>query len=202
MKENKKADNLIPTQYLGSKIDVSEKIVTTNATQASAWFRKASERLLDVNSWGSFANLSEFQLTDTSGERIFRTACEKDYIRIDIPGPGTKAGKGYDWVRIEEIRFDESPDEEILVMTVRPSAHPASKDNIPAHFLGCSATSTFLVKRKGLEIFVEEHGRNELINTKQRNLSDTARNFAVGLAAKLGLSYPQWNALVKGILEK
>lgn len=202
MKENKKADDLIPAQYLGSKMDVSEKLVTTNEAEAFAWFRKASERLLDVNSWGSFAGLSEFQLTDASEERIFRAAQEKDYIRIDIPGPGTKAGKGYDWVRIEEIRSVETPDEQILAMTVRPSAHPASEDNIPAHFLGHNATSTFVVKRKGLEIFVEEHGRNEIINTKQTNLSDNARNFAVGLAAKLGLSYPQWNALVKGILEK
>lgn len=202
MKENKKTAALIPAQQIGSKMDVNEKLVTANASEATAWFKKASSRLLDVNGWGKLAGLSDFKLMDASGKRIMRSAREQDFIRIDIPGPGIKAGKGYDWVIIEEIKLVKSIDEEILAMTVRPSSHPKSKEDTPAHFLERSATSTFIVRRKGLEISVEEHARNEVINTKQTGLFDNARNFAVGLAAKLGLSYPQWQALIKGILEK
>lgn len=202
MKESKKAEELIPAQHFGGRMDVCEKLMTTNAAEATARFSKSSEKLLDVNNWGRLTGLSDFKLMDALGQPTLRSAREQDYIRIDIPGPGTKAGKGYDWVRIEEIKLVESTDEEILAMTVRPAAHPINKGDIPAHFLKRSATSTFIVRRKGLEISVEEHARNELINTNQKGLLDNVRNFVVGLTAKIGLSYPQWSVLVKAILEK
>jgi len=42
-------------------------------------------------------------------------------------------------------------------------------------------------------------GRNEIINVDNENFSDNVRNYLVGLAAKIGASYPQWKSLIKGM---
>ncbi|MGY0037116.1 hypothetical protein [Pedobacter sp. NJ-S-72] len=38
-------------------------------------------------------------------------------------------------------------------------------------------------------------------NTDTSHLTDHIRNTLVGWTAKIGLSYPQWKSLVKGIVE-
>lgn len=200
MDVEEKIDSLIPDQYQGSRMDVVEQRLSPDEKQAVALFNRASERLLDVNRWGSLAGVSAFQLIDASGVRVERAVQEGDFIRIDIPGPGTMAGMGYDWVIVEQIIFLEEPDSSTLAMRVRPSAHPVSGSTEIAHFLKSIATSTFLIRRDGKAVFAEEHGRNEVANTDVERLIDKGRNFTVGLAAKLGLSYPQWKSLVKAFL--
>jgi len=44
-------------------------------------------------------------------------------------------------------------------------------------------------------------GRNEIINVDNENMSDNIRNYLVGLAAKMGASYPQWKSLLKGMAD-
>ncbi|MNL25317.1 hypothetical protein D3C87_1467950 [compost metagenome] len=85
-------------------------------------------------------------------------------------------------------------------MTVRPSANPLTDSQDTAHFLTNEATSTFQVKRVGNRIYAEEHGRNEVPNTDTKYTMDNIRNTFVGWGAKIGLSYPQWKSLVKGLL--
>jgi hypothetical protein len=89
---------------------------------------------------------------------------------------------------------------EVLSITARPASNPSTEDNSTAHFLTEEATSTFQVKRLGNAIFAEEHGRNEVANTATGSVLDNIRNTFVGLGAKIGFSYPQWKALVKGLL--
>jgi len=200
MKENKRITDPVPRQYSGSQMDAVEKREFETAVEADKHFQTACSRLLSVNRWGEYAGLSEFVLIDESGDRIERLAREGDYIRIDIPGPGTQTGKGYDWVKITEIIHSDELHESFLSMTVRPCKRPNPENDAIAHFLKKDATSTFIVKKQGLSILAEEHGRNEMPNTSDGSLYDKGRNFMVGMAAKIGLSYPQWKSLVKAFL--
>ncbi|MBC6111406.1 hypothetical protein ACFOG5_22700 [Pedobacter fastidiosus] len=191
---------IIPVQCIGSQMDVVEKRIFKDEAVARVKFGGIKERLLDVNNWGKYAGISAFRLMDTHGIRAERLAIKTDFIRIDIPGPGTHAGMGYDWVLIEDIEEIESEQERILYMRVRPCPHPLSGTHETAHFLKQDATSTFIVRQLGSYIYAEEHGRNEMPNIADGSFYDKGRNFVVGMAAKFGLSYPQWKSLVKGLL--
>lgn len=190
----------VPLQRTGKEMDVVEKLEVNSVAEANYFFQIVKNRLLDVNQWGKIAGMSDFALTDKDGNPVHRNATGGDFIRIDIPGPGTKAGGGYDWVRIEEVRLYKEHDAEILSMRARPSENPAIDRMDTAHFLTPEATSTFQVKRFGNTIYAEEHGRNEVPNTDTKSIADNLRNSVVGWAASMGLSYPQWNSLVKGLL--
>lgn len=199
--KSKKVEALIPEQEKGSQMDVVEERVASDEIAAKKCFELASDRLLAVNSWGEISGMSAFVLFDAGGSKVTRKAEKGDYIRIDIPGPGSSSGAGYDWVKIEEIVSQNKADEQFLAMRVRPAEFPLSDEGVVAHFLQDEATSTFLIRRKVAIITAEEHGRNELPNISEGKLLDRGRNLIVGLAAKFGLSYPQWKMLVKGLLD-
>jgi len=201
MEEDQFNRNIIPAQYIGTSMDALEEKISISTDEAIACFNRASAKLLTVNEWGNYAGMSDFQLIDPHGIKAERKAAEGDFIRIDIPGPGTQTGKGYDWVMIKEIRTINEGEQQVLAMTVRPCAHPLAQNGDTAHFLKDAATSTFMIKRDGLRVTAEEHGRNEVPNTTAGTLYDKSRNFMVGMAAKLGLSYPQWKSLVIGLLK-
>jgi hypothetical protein len=192
----------VPPQHTGSEMNAVEKIELGSEAEAIYFFNTVKERLLDINRWAEFAgmSMSTFRLTDSSGNEVDRKATDGDYIKIDIPGPGTTAGGGYDWVVIEDIRSQVLDGAEVLSITARPASNPSTEDNSTAHFLTEEATSTFQVKRLGNAIYAEEHGRNEVANTDTGSVLDNIRNTFVGLGAKIGFSYPQWKALVKGLL--
>lgn len=208
MENNKEQNNLgethVPAQYVGSEMNAVEKIELASEAEAVYFFSIVKERLLDVNRWTEVAGggMSDFFLTDNAGNLVQRKATGGDYIRIDIPGPGPQSGGGYDWVTIEEIKLQVLDDAEVLSMTARPSANPTTGSEDTAHFLTDQATSTFQVKRIGRVIYAEEHGRNELSNTDTEIPLDNIRNTFVGWGAKIGFSYPQWKALVIGLLKK
>jgi hypothetical protein len=192
----------VPSQRLGSEMNAVEQITLASEVQAVHFFQTVKERLLDVNHWKQIAGgtMSDFFLTDEVGNLVQRKATGGDHIRIDIPGPGSQTGGGYDWVTIEEIKLEVMDNAEVLSMTARPSANPLTDSEDTAHFLTDDATSTFQVKRVGSVISAEEHGRNEVPNTETENTLDIIRNTFVGWGAKAGFSYPQWKALVKGLL--
>lgn len=192
----------IPQQQKGTEMNVIEKITLDSEAEAIHFFKTVRERLLDVNRWSEISGngLSHFFLTDSGGNLVNRKATGGDHIKIDIPGPGTKAGGGYDWVEIEEIKEQTLDGIEILSMRARPAPNPLKNEGDTAHFLTEEATSTFQVKRIDNTIYAEEHGRNEVPNTDTENTIDNIRNTFVGWGAKIGFSYPQWKALVKGLL--
>lgn len=202
-KINKLGAELVPEQKTGSEMDVCQKLQLSSLDEAASFYQIVKSRLLDVNKWYDIAQLpvSAFKLFDCSGRVAERTARQGDFIRIDIPGPGSKTGKGYDWVHIEVIAEESGANSEAITMRVRPNAHPLGDDEHVAHFLKSCATSTFQVKRAGMLLTAEEHGRNEVANVHTGYLLDNIRNALVGVSAKIGLSYPQWKSLVKGLLE-
>ncbi len=192
----------VPSQEIGEQMDAEEQRLFTDEAAAIEFFELVKYRLLDVNQWASLTGsaLSTFQLNNTFGNPVERLAEEGDYIKIDIPGPGSSVGKGYDWVLIEKVMQAKEEGMEVLTLRARPAANPLSKSNDTAHFLTEQATSTFQVKRIGKHLYAEEHGRNEQANTYTADTLDNIRNMAVGWMAMLGLSYPQWKSLLKGLL--
>jgi len=194
----------VPVQTSGSEINAVEKVECRSDAEAEQFYHTVKARLIDVNGWAATAKLpmSSFKLFDYAGRAVDRDAEEGDFIRIDIPGPGTKTGQGYDWVIIEHLVEERAANAQAISMRVRPAAHPLGEDECIAHFLKSCATSTFQVKRIGNVVSAEEHGRNEVANLETGHLLDNIRNAVVSAGSKIGFSYPQWKSLVIGLLSK
>lgn len=194
----------VPVQTIGSEMNAVENVQCSSVAEAKEFYQAVKNRLINVNAWAAMASLpmSAFRLFDYAGRPVERNASEGDFIRIDIPGPGTKTGQGYDWVIIEALVEESGTKAESISMRVRPAAHPLSEDEHIAHFLKSCATSTFQIKRVGNCVSAEEHGRNEVANLDTGHLLDNIRNAIVGVSAKIGFSYPQWKSLVVGLLSK
>lgn len=196
----------VPRQEKGAMSDTSHAVKLKTQGEAVALFKVAKKRLLDIPNWHNLCGLvtATFVLTDSLGNKVKRSAKKGDYLRIDIPGPGSKTGDGYDWVRIETIenRSDGVNDYEVLYLRARPAKNPKDKSAQTAHFLKDDASSTFMVVREKNIVKAEVHGRNELPNVKQENVLDSVRNAFIALGAMLGLSKSQWKKLVKGLVSK
>jgi hypothetical protein len=197
--------NAIPEQHEGNSSDVEQHLDGSTLRQAHSIFVEGARRLININKWKDISGTlsATFQLTDDHGTPLDRVARPGDYIRIDIPGPGTSTGHGYDWVRIEVIEDKPNPvgDRESFVITVRPVSSPLNNEPDVAHFFDDKATSSFVVKRNGLRVTAAEHGRNELPNKDVERTTDKVRNTMVANAATSGLSALQWNWLVQGVLK-
>jgi hypothetical protein len=196
-------ENSIPSQEQGNEMDVVEKSVFNSPEQASEFYEVVKARLQNVNQWDEISNLpsATFQLCDPTGAVVERNVQLGDYFKIDIPGPGTSTGEGFDWVKVEYIHEEQIDGGDVLSIRVRPAANPNTPDPRTAHFFKDTATSTFQAKRIGNEVSAEVHGRNEEPNTDTKHFIDNARNTMVGLTATLGMSFPQWKGLVAGLVK-
>ena len=191
----------VPPQQEGGKADIVETITAANNLQAKRLFVTARDRLFDIANWGDISRgiSASFQLTDKNGSMKNGLPQVGDHIRINIPGPGSSAGEGYDWVRIELVQEGNEANKEFAVIKVRPSAAP-EKQKGTAHFFDSAATSSFMVKMEGRHISAEIHGRNEKPNMETEKVTDQIRNFVVGSAATSGFAKIQWQKLAKGLL--
>jgi hypothetical protein len=200
-----KTSNDIPAQHTGDRSDIEEHLDTSTPRQAHSTFVEASRRLLNVNEWGELSGplSAAFALTDSQGSTLDRAPKPGDFIRINIPGPGTVGGEGYDWVRIESIDDKPNPagNEESLAMRVRPAASPINREQDVAHFFDDTATSTFMIERKDLRVTASVHGRNEQPNKDVERPIDKMRNTVVANVATSGVASRQWTMLTKGILK-
>ncbi|RAJ00287.1 hypothetical protein LX64_03989 [Chitinophaga skermanii] len=169
-------------------------------------YNKAMERLLQVNNWGRISGKlsARFKLIDRNGKPVQRLAQEGDLIRIDLPAPGTIAGKGFDWVVIEKIQSQSKGGVNSIAMRVRPAppadGHPQQHEPV-AHFFQKYATSTFMVYRQYKSLTAGVFGRNEVPNVTSHRFIDQVRNFFVSITAILGLSKFQWKSLINGFLK-
>lgn len=205
-KTNETAEKIIPKQKEGSKTGATATAELTDKKEATELFKVAKSRLLDINTWDKLCGVASatFELTDKAGNKISGTPEVGNLIRIDLPGPGTISGEGYDWVRIEAIEdnSDSEAEEEAFAFRVRPVKNPVSDDDAPAHFYTDDATSSFIIERRGTIITASEKGRNEKPNTDTAKIVDKVRNAVVATGAKNGLAYPQWKTLMEGLLKK
>src|SRR5690606_27578654 len=128
--------NIIPEQQNGYTINAESTVLEKTEQAAKELFGKAAARLMDVNRWHELAGelLAHFQLTDQAGQEVGGPPSEGWFFKIDVPGPGSKAGDGFDWVRIEELETFSSPDVQRVSIRVRPASNPTKEEEETAHF--------------------------------------------------------------------
>ena len=203
MDKEKNPSGMIPEHREGKEINTESTAELNSADEAKRLFSEAKQRLLNVNLWHEIAGTpsATFQLTDKEGREVNRTVEEGDHFKINIPGPGSVAGDGYDWVRVEEIKTREADDAESIGIRVRPAANPTTGENEIAHFYSEESTSNFIVTREGKKVTAGIYDRNTKPNT-DANLLDKARDMVIGLSAVAGFSKFQWQKLADGLIEK
>ena len=197
--------SLVPQQYTGRELTAIASIDLNNEQEAVNFFQLAMKRLLDVNNWQRTAEgvSATFQITDNTGNEVKRSVQKGDYIRIDIPGPGSKEGDGFDWVNVDDLR--EMSDNEIqsVGFRVRPSENPNRINSLgTAHFYDSLASSTFIIQRIGNKISALAIDKNLKPNLDAESVADKLRDVAIGTTALLGVSKIQWQNLVDGIVKK
>jgi hypothetical protein len=128
--------NITPEHYTGKDTEAEASVELQNDADAVNFYHTAKKRLLQVNQWHQLAGLisAKFQLTDENGEEIDGEAQQGNYIRVDIPGPGSKEGDGYDWVLIEELKEVAFENIQSIGFRVRPAANPKKGSEHTAHF--------------------------------------------------------------------
>ncbi|GAB2799678.1 hypothetical protein GCM10027275_52050 [Rhabdobacter roseus] len=202
-KEEKNYTGIIPGQEEGSIITAESHVETEDTELAQALFNTAKERLLDVNNWQHVAGelLARFQLTDAAGREVPSPVQEGYRFKLDIPGPGTEAGEGYDWVEVEAVETFDTADIESVAIRVRPASNPQTPEEEVAHFYSDESTSTFTVTREKNKVTAAVYDRNIKPNTDSERLGDKLRNTLAG-AVGIGIfSKVQWKNLTDGLIQ-
>lgn len=194
---------IVPPQFTGREIEAEATRKLEDERAAIKFFAIARKRLLDVNNWNKIAGAitAQFQIIDKKGKEVNREVNKGDYLRINIPGPGSKQGDGYDWVFVEEIKEVTMEFVQSVGFRVRPNQNPFSEKNETAHFYSDEASSSFIVTREDAKIISWIIDRNLLPNTGSASLVDKVRDVAVGLSAIAGFSKIQWQRLADGLIE-
>ncbi len=201
MKDHLPKTGIVPPKEKGRNSSVEAHVDCATREEAIAVYQEARRRLLDINRWDIYAGTGSavFSLTDTAGNAVSHSPEMGDLIKIQLPGSAR-----YDWVEIEEYveTIDRQRDNDLFAFRVRPTKAPDAKGDAPTHFFTEDATSTFLIQRVGNKVTAAEKGRNEIPNHEGEKFFDKVRNLIVGASASFGLSVPQWEALILGILQK
>jgi hypothetical protein len=202
--EEKNYTGLIPDNEGGLVIDSASSEAFEKIADAIAFYSVAKERLTNVNRWHEIVGTASarFQLMDQHGHEVNRCVQKGDYLKVDIPGPGSKSGEGYDWVKVEELSEVSEQDVDSIGFRVRPASSPLTQDDSIAHFYSDKSTSTFIVTREKNKITAAIYDRNAKPNTDSENIIDKIRHVATGIGAILGGSKMQWKGLAKGLVKK
>jgi hypothetical protein len=194
--------HIVPNQQTGRAIDAVSNVELSKEEEAKTFFRQVKERLRDVNHWKEIAGTlsATFQLVDPNGKEVSRMAEKGDYFKIDIPGPGTKTGEGFDWVQIEEVEDTSLPDGERFGFRVRPTDNPQNQKSDVAHFYSEDSTSSFIIERRNNVITASVHDRNTKPNTDTDKPIDKIRDAIVGAAGVATFSKIQWKNLTDGLV--
>ncbi|MCW3114851.1 MAG: hypothetical protein JWR18_3247 [Segetibacter sp.] len=200
--EEKNYTGLIPGNETGVIIDSAASEEFRDVQEAKAFYETVKNRLLAVNDWDQLAGVASaaFQLVDKNGQEVNRSVQVGDYFKIDIPGPGSGAGQGYDWVQVEDLKEVSQQDVESVGLRVRPSTNPLTPDDSIAHFYSADSTSTFIVTRENNKITATIYDRNTKPNTETGTVVDKIRDVAAGVGAILGGSKMQWKGLATGLV--
>ncbi len=194
-----------PAQKKGKFVDAEHFVEEATVEEAIVTYNRACARMLNPPVWEQLTagkNVT-FKLATNNEDEVQRLAYVGDYFKIDLPGPGSVTGEGYDWVKVETIEENTAPDaEDSLAMRLRACSNPHRAEGGVAHFFNEDATSTFIVRRKVNRVSFSYHGRNESANTSELPMLDKMRNAVVALGAEAGLSAVFWSGLVKAMLQK
>lgn len=197
-------ERLLPEQEDGLTITAAEKRSAASQEEAGKIFERAKVRLQDIFNWSALNGSAgaDFMPIDSEGNIPDNgTAYPGLWIRINIPGPGTSAGKDYDWVQIEAVEDAVAPGHCGFGICVRPAAAPQHEDQDVAHFYAPQSTSTFMIYQSHREVKAMIVDRNTKINTNVHRLTDKIRNLIVGAGAITLFSKIQWSYMCKSLLE-
>ena len=194
---------IIPAQFKGQEIEVEASQTLKDKTSAQTLYNVAKKKLQNVNSWHKIAGdiTARFQIIDQKGNEVNREVEKGDYLRINIPGPGSKQGDGYDWVLVEELKEINKETLQSVGFRVRPTENPFSEKKETAHFYSKEATSTFIIIREYSTLISWIVDRNLLPNTDSSSVIDKVRDVVVGVSAIAGFSKVQWQGLADGLIE-
>jgi len=196
--------DIIPANDSGIQTNTESSEELATEKEAEAFYNIVIQRLLDINNWQDLAGkaTASFQLTDGAGQVAHRKAQKGDHFKIDIPGPGSVTGEGFDWVQIEAIEEHNDQKSQWAAIRVRPATNPLNEKKDVAHFFSEDTTSTFMVRREGKKVIAGVYGRNEKPNTNTETQIDKIRNAAIAAGAITGFSKIQWKSLVNGLVSK
>jgi len=202
--KSKDYTNIVPPQVTGKDVEADASIELDNDTAAIDFYEIAKKRLLDVNQWHELAGLisAKFQLTDENGNELHDEVQQGNYIRVDIPGPGSKEGDGYDWVFVEELSEVAFENIQSIGFRVRPSTNPKEGSEHIAHFYDPAATSNFMISREGIVVTATIIDRNIKPNDDAESVTDKIRHTVAGMAAIGSFSKMQWQNLAEGLIKK
>ena len=202
--KSKDYTNIVPPQVTGKDVEADASIELDNDTAAIDFYEIAKKRLLEVNQWHELAGLisAKFQLTDENGNELHDEVQQGNYIRVDIPGPGSKEGDGYDWVFVEELSEVAFENIQSIGFRVRPSTNPKEGSEHIAHFYDPAATSNFMVSREGIVVTATIIDRNIKPNDDAESVTDKIRHTVAGMAAIGSFSKMQWQNLAEGLIKK
>ncbi len=195
---------IIPPQYTGTALETEAVVELADETAAKVFFQTAKRRLLEVNNWHEVAGMvsAGFQLIDATGQEVDRELIQGDHFKIDIPGPGSKEGEGYDWVFVETVNEINDGENETVGFRIRPSGNPFNQHAEIAHFYAPEATGNFMIMRRQKKIIVWIVDHNLKPNDHADLLMDKVRNAAVGTGAIALFSKLQWKGLADGIVKQ
>ena len=201
--DEKNVTGTIPENVSGKVINAESSKELLDKNSAESLYAIAKQRLLDVNNWNSIASelLASFQLTDLNGDPLDGPVSKGNYLKIDIPGPGSVSGDGFDWVFVEEVETYESADLQSFAIRVRPAANPASDEKEIAHFYTSDSTSTFTVTREMQKVTAAVYDRNIKVNSESGQPADLVRNALVGTIGRMVFSKVQWKVLTDALIE-
>lgn len=195
---------IIPAQDEGKALEARSRQEFPDTDAAKMAFLEARENLLDVNRWAESSGgvSATFQLVNPDGYLVDGAAEKGQIIRIDIPGPGTEAGGGYDWAVIDEMEEGSTDELDYLAFRVRPTKNPAKNDGEEVdHFFSETSTGTFVLYRRMNEVICTVYDRNLKANTEtEGSFIDKIRNSFVGNTAASGMSGVQWQKLTDSLL--
>ena len=194
---------VVPAQFTGQEIEADATKELKDEAAAKSLYNVAKKKLLDVDNWNKIAGTitAKFQIIDEKGEEVTRDVRKGDYLRINIPGPGSKEGDGYDWVLVEELKEINRGSLQSVGFRVRPTENPFGEKNETSHFYSKEATSSFIICRENAQLISWIVDRNLLPNTESGSLVDKVRDVVVGVSAIAGLSKVQWQQLADGLIE-
>lgn len=195
-----KAEDLVPQQQQGGHHDVESCFTCDSIEEARELFPRLRERFFNISCWDEYAGklMANFELHNASGNPKAGMPATGDCIKIDIPGPGTNSGSGFDWVCIEQI---EEKENELAAIVVKPQGDPRNADEKVAHFYEDQARSVFVIERDANLLKASVHGRNEIPNTTDVSFLDKIRNALIGHTAIAGFGEIQWKLLADGLLK-
>lgn len=200
--KNKNYTGIIPAQNSGEEIEAEASVDLKDRNIANIFYNEVKKRLLNVNSWHHTAGLlsAKFRVMDAYGKEVNRNVQKGDYLKIDIPGPGSKEGDGYDWVTVEELNEVNENEIQSLGFRVRPTTNPAGDKKHIAHFYDESSTSCFIIILDGKKVTAYIIDNNLKPNDDTHSLTDKMRHTAVGMSAIASFSKIQWQNLANGLV--